>query len=526
MKKKPKGKQNWFKTQFKKHPYLYTFVIGWPILFYIIGEFIDPIVSYRFDYVLLIILFSFPIIIFFLWFRKNKSKIKPFYKRNKKIFKPIFYTVGGIISFAIISLIITVITLGGFANFTERAKFEYLVWNDQHDLCSQPGIAYTGYGEYSKFFWKANFQFIDYFKYKPYTVVKNVVNLKDDFLYNFNHCKATRYLLRAAHQDHKVAKDILATYPGDFASFYGFDDKYLFERYRNSLDEKKLYNAALVNAFANKLDKGDYVNDLEKRRKLHKEAAEEGYLLGMQDYLYTFTEEEKINKSECPFILKYSNHLSEQNSLMESINSAYALIGKTSMETTRTIYECSDKKTDFAKAILLLKNFYNKFERTINTSNFITTYPAIIYFNGWGNVEKDQKLAYELFSINNENNYGSQISKAYIAFVKLNEQNSENNEEGTKLLKEIFNSEVSEYGDPTTYIYCENIKYDFKIPYVKKETDQEEQARKTEYLKPLKSCLNKASNDEKIEFVKSYIKSWIENWFKNPELVKTLNLYG
>ena len=175
---------------------------------------------------------------------------------------------------------------------------------------------------------------------------------------------------------------------------------------------------------------------------------------------------------------------------------------------------------------MLLKNFYNKFERTINTSNFITTYPAIIYFNGWGNVEKDQKLAYELFSINNENNYGSQISKAYIAFVKLNEQNSENNEEGTKLLKEIFNSEVSEYGDPTTYIYCENIKYDFKIPYVEKETDQEGQARETEYLKPLKSCLNKASNDEKIESVKSYIKSWIENWFKNPEIVKTLNLYG
>ena len=102
------------------------------------------------------------------------------------------------------------------------------------------------------------------------------------------------------------------------------------------------------------------------------------------------------------FILKYSNHLSEQNSLIESINSAYALIGKTSMETTRAIYECSDKKTDFAKAILLFKNFNNKFKTPRDTNNFVTTYPAIIYFNGWGNVEKDQKLAYELFSINNE----------------------------------------------------------------------------------------------------------------------------
>ena len=523
MKKVTKVKKNWFKVQFEKHPYLFTFLIGWPTLWYIIAEFIDPIVSNRFNYVLVIIFFSFPIIIFFLWFRKNKSK------KTKKILKPIFYTVGGIISFVVISLIITIITLGGFANFTERAKFEYLVWDDQYDLCSQSAPFTTGYGEYSKFFWKANTQFIDYFQYKPYTVVKNVVNLKRESLYIFNHCKATRYLLRAAHQDHKVAKDILATYPENMAYFYEFDDKYLFERYRNSIDEKKLYNAALVNAFAEKTDQeGNFLSDLEKRRRLHKEAAEEGYLLGMQAYLLTFSEEEgkKIDKSECPFILKYSNHLFEQNSLIDSINAIYALIGKTSMETTRAIYECSDKKKDFAKAILLLKNFYNKFKRTINTSNFVTTYPAIIYFNGWGNVEKDQKLAYELFSINNENNYGSQISKAYIAFVKLNEQNSENNEDGTKLLNEIINSEVSEYGDPTTYIYCENIKYDFKIPYVEIETDQEEQARETEYLKPLKSCLNKASNDERINSVKSYIKSWIENWFKNPELVETLNLFG
>ena len=457
--------------------------------------------------------------------KKGKSKIKSFFKKRKKIFKPIFYTVGGIISFAVISLIITVISLGGFANFSERAKFEYLVWDDKYDQCSQPGISTSGYGEYSKFFWKANTQFIDYFQYKPYTVVKNVVNLKDNFLYNFNHCKATRYLLRAAHQDHKVAKDILATYPYDFLYFYEFNDKYLFKRYRNSIDEKKLYNAALVNAFANKTDGTDsenYLLTVEKRRELHKEAAEEGYLLGMQDYLWTFNKkEEKIDKSECPFILKYSNHLSEQNSLIASAATAFALIGKTSMETTRIIYECSDKKTDFAKAILLLKDFNDKVANPRKTSNFLTTYPAIIYFNGWGNVKKDQKLAYKLFSINNEGKYGSEISKAYLGLIELN-----NNQSGLELLNEIINSSVSEYGDPTTYIYCENIKYDFKIPLVKKETDQEEQARETEYLKPLKSCLNKASNDEKIESVKSYIKSWIENWFKNPEIVKTLNLYG
>ena len=40
-------------------------------------------------------------------------------------------------------------------------------------------------------------------------------------------------------------------------TFYEFNDEYLFERYRNSIDEKKLYNAALVNAFANKTDGTD-----------------------------------------------------------------------------------------------------------------------------------------------------------------------------------------------------------------------------------------------------------------------------
>ena len=89
MKKITKNKKNWFKVQFEKHPYLFTFLIGWPILFFIVDEFIDPLLSSRYEYVLGIIFFSFPLIIFFLWFRKNKSKIKPFYKRNKKIFNTI-----------------------------------------------------------------------------------------------------------------------------------------------------------------------------------------------------------------------------------------------------------------------------------------------------------------------------------------------------------------------------------------------------------------------------------------------------
>ena len=114
-----------------------------------------------------------------------------------------------------------------------------------------------------------------------------------------------------------------------------------------------------------------------------------------------------------------------------------------------------------------------------SSANFNTTYHALIYFNGWGNVEKDQELAIELFLKNIEGENPNEISKAYLALVKLNEQDSKSNEEGTRLLNEIFDK-------------------DFSV----------------------------LSNDAKIKYVKSFIKIWIEDWFKNPELVKTLNLFG
>ena len=124
MKKITKNKKNWFKVQFEKHPYLFTFLIGWPILFYIIDEFIYSKLGNRFDYVLVIIFYLFPPVIFFLWFRKNKSKIKPFYKRNKKIFNRIYFYLGSIFSLIPIACIVGIIAIGGVSNFIERAKFE------------------------------------------------------------------------------------------------------------------------------------------------------------------------------------------------------------------------------------------------------------------------------------------------------------------------------------------------------------------------------------------------------------------
>ena len=127
-----------------------------------------------------------PAIFAFTWLFKNRLKVKNFYKQSRKKFKHIFYTIESLVCLTAVVLIISIFSVGGFKNFSERAKFEYLVYNDKYNQCSQPAVYTAGYGEYSEFFWKANTQFIDYFQYKPYAVVKDIVQLKDNFLYNFD----------------------------------------------------------------------------------------------------------------------------------------------------------------------------------------------------------------------------------------------------------------------------------------------------------------------------------------------------
>ena len=118
-------KKNWFKIQFKKHPYIYSVLIGWIIIISLVFVF-DHITTF-FDEFFLIIFVLLPPIIFFLWLYKNKSKIKPFFKRRKKIFKPILYTLGGIASLIVIFVIVGIIATRGTSNFIERVKFEIIV---------------------------------------------------------------------------------------------------------------------------------------------------------------------------------------------------------------------------------------------------------------------------------------------------------------------------------------------------------------------------------------------------------------
>ena len=146
----------------------------------------------------------------------------------------------------------------------------------------------------------------------------------------------------------------------------------------------------------------------------------------------------------------------------------------------------------------------------------------MIYFNGWGNVDENKDLAISLFKKNVESKKdASNLSKAYLT---LNDMNNGKND--LKLLYEVLDSAPTTYSQEKKYIICNNTKYDFKLSEVENETKQQYESRKLKFLEPLKICLDNASRDQRIVSVESYIKSWIDNWFRNPELVKTLNLYG
>ena len=77
--KRSKSKKNWLKVQFEKHPYLYSVLLGW-IIFIVPGlnGFYRSWSNKTGDTVVLI-LFLFTLATLFLWFQKNKTKIKSFY---------------------------------------------------------------------------------------------------------------------------------------------------------------------------------------------------------------------------------------------------------------------------------------------------------------------------------------------------------------------------------------------------------------------------------------------------------------
>ena len=123
-----------------------------------------------------------------------------------------------------------------------------------------------------------------------------------------------------------------------------------------------------------------------------------------------------------------------------------------------------EKKTDFSKAISLFKEFGENLGKRDKPHGFSHTYPGIIYFNGWGNVKQDQKLAYELFSeLDDHRNFAS----GYLAYMNYKgiviEQNQNKGKGLTiELAKKIPITKTQEDSWGLTLL-CGGINYNFII---------------------------------------------------------------
>jgi len=571
--KKNKSKKNWLKVQFEKHPYLYTFIIGWPILFYIFDKII-----YRLVYVneiLVVIFFAFPITIFFLWFRKNKSKIKPFYKRNKKIFNRVYFYLGSIFSLIPIACLVGIITTGGISNFIERTKFEInaiIITYQEFSYCDSPNtVSYYGYAkDHRIFFFKEQTQYIDYIDDNLETLFT-----RDLELLNANHCAGTRYLLKEAQKGNEAAKEMLVAYPPELRALYLFphtdNGKYIFSRYEKNIKDMDLNNPAIAYNYAIQLD--DTLTDIygwkqEKNKKFSikpdalkylKQSAEGGYFLAMQDFISIYAHKNYFNKVNCEAYLKYINTLADEKSLIGYYTLMNGYMGKIGSGISRTIYKCLGEKPNFLKAFSMLMN--RPTEGSTSTSqlkksnHFNSSYPAIFYLYGLGGVEQDFAKAYELFNYS-ELNKGSIPSQAYLAYMNYMAMGTEQNLNKGKgltieLAKKIPIIKQNEKS-PSLILSCGGVDYNFMIPtlvttqyyyqienYYKLSKNEQIKIRKEheanvkidnkvrkEYRDRLGQCILDSEHEVSINFLEKFIYNRMSNLFKNPELIKTLNYLG
>ena len=570
--KKSKSKKNWFKVKFEKHPYLYSVLLGW-IIFIVPGLYGfyrswsnttgDLVVS-------ILILLNFVILL--LWFQKNKSKIKPFYKRNRKIFNRVYFYLGSVFSLVPIACLIGIIATGGINNFIERAKFEINVilinYNNDYDYCTSPNPYLMGFPNANRLFWfNEETQYIDYFDNK-FTFV-----LKDVELSNANHCKNTRYLLKEAQKGNEDAKEMLVAYPPYLRALYSFpptgnSNNYIFSRYEKNIANMNLDNPAIAYSYAIYLDdtflnrywwddKNKPLNVKPDALRYLKQSAEDGYFFAMTDLISIYAEKNYINQVNCNNYLKYITALADEKSLMPYYILMNGYMGKSRHPQSKKVFKCLNNKPNFSKSFSMLTkrpttgstNYQSKKSNNLNSS-----YPAIYYLYGLGDVKQDYNKAYELFSYSEDNPQNSGIpDHAYLAYMNFMGMGVEQNpNKGIGLTIELVKS-ISVDGSSQQEIpmeidlLCGGNSYNFIIPELlipdpdhrnlsknerRKHQDKYLQDLKTnkkiikEYRDKIGQCLFKSEPEVSIKFLKDYIYNRMNDWFRNPELVKTLNYLG
>ena len=517
MKKITKNKKNWFKIQFKKHPYIYSVLIGWIIIISLVFIF-DHIATF-FDEFFLIIFVLLPPIIFFLWLRKNKSKIKPFFKRSKKIFKPILYFLGSIASLIVIFVIVGIIATRGVGNFIERVKFETIVLklnygehsyymapqknpNYDYDYCSieKKGFANISVlGEdFADFEFRLLTQFLDYYEH-------DILKYKSNDNQAFNHCLATRILLKEAHHNKQIAKEILAAYSPYLKEFYEDplnEEVSILSKYTKILNENNLNNPALMYSYANHYFREGFANYKPKGLEYIKQSAEDGYLSSIFDLIvFRYDYDEKNFKvPDCKTFLKYNNILVEEKAFIPYIITFWTYMGKRSESGLgKRIYQCTNDKHDFAKAYSLVNEIHQpRFQY----------WKALFILNGWGDIKQDYNKAYELFS-KTQGIEGVYHSLAYLSYMNFKGLGVPKNPKkgldfAIKLIERKYVSEDEPFSIDEAAVLCE----------------------KNQYKKEIISCLKNSTAEANLKLIKDHIKVYMENFFKNPNLLKTLNYLG
>jgi len=438
------------------------------------------------------------------------------------------------------------------------------------DYCQSPNIiSYSGYPkDHRIFFFKEQTQYIDY-------VEDNIETwfIRDLELLNANHCVGTRYLLKEAQKGNEAAKEILVAYPPGLRSLYSFpptgnSDKYIFSRYEKNIANMNLNNPAIAYSYAIHLD-DTFLNRYwwdEKPFSIKASAleylnqsAEDGYFLAMQDILSIYAHKEHFNDVNCDTYLKYTNTLADEKSLIGYYTLMNGYIGKTSSEISRTIYKCLGNKPDFSKAFSMLMDRptegYTSTSQLKKSNNFNSSYPAIFYLYGLGDVEQDYTKAYELFSysVDEIDNRGipDQVYIAYMNFKGMGVEQNQNKGKGLtielakkidlkKLQKDSLNIELLCGGNSYNFLIPELIILD---PDYRNLSKSERRKKQDKYLEDLKlvsnneliikeyrdkigQCLLESEHEVSIKFLEDYIYNRMSEWFKNPELVKTLNYLG
>jgi hypothetical protein len=170
--------------------------------------------------------------------------------------------------------------------------------------------------------------------------------------------------------------------------------------------------------------------------------------------------------------MKYINILSEEKSIVAYYNLMFGYMGKLSPNKATDVYNCLNQNPNFSKAFLMLSNmsFDGSSKGPVKKSHkFKSSYPAIFYLYGLGDVKQDYDKAYELFSYSEADiGSGSIPDHAYLAYMKYMGMGVEQNQNKGKgltieLAKKVPITKTKE-NSWDLMLSCGGVNYNFIMP--------------------------------------------------------------